>query len=234
MRCIGVDGCRAGWFAVARAQGGGFSFDVHAEPRALIAACADARVIAVDVPIGLAERGPRAPDRAARAFVGPRRSASIFSAPVRGVLGATTYAEALRLHRQLDDGRGLSAQAFGILPKIRAWDDALRDDADARARVFEIHPEVSFAALDGGGGLAAGKKTAEGRERRIALLGRVFDAAAVHAVLAAVPRRLAAADDVLDAFAALWSAERIAKGVACTLPSIPAVDCNGWSVAIHY
>ncbi|MBA8884378.1 DUF429 domain-containing protein [Dokdonella fugitiva] len=233
MRCIGVDGCKAGWLAVERTCDG-FAFAVHPGPGELIAAHADARVIAVDVPIGLSERGPRAPDRDARAFVGWPRASSVFSVPVRGVLGATTYAEALRLHRQLDGGRGLSAQAFGILPKIRAWDETLRADADARARVFEVHPEVSFAALNGGAGLVEGKKTPRGRERRIALLARVFDEAAVRALLASVPRRLAAADDVLDALAALWSARRIADGVAASLPSSPVVDANGWNVAIHY
>jgi predicted RNase H-like nuclease len=234
MRCVGVDGCKAGWFAVERTRDG-FAFAVHAGPRELIAAHAAARVIAVDVPIGLSDDGPRAPDADARRFVGRHRAPSIFSAPVRGVLGATTYAEALRLHRQLDrEHRGLSAQAFGILPKIRAWDEALRSDADARARVFEIHPEVSFAALNGDVGLVEGKKTAHGRELRLALLGRVFDEAAVRTLLAGVARRVAAADDVLDAFAALWSAERIANGVARSLPPAPVLDANGWNVAIHY
>ncbi|HEY6943138.1 DUF429 domain-containing protein [Dokdonella sp.] len=233
MRCVGVDGSKAGWLAVSRSSDG-FAFAVHAQPHELVAAHADAAVIAVDVPIGLPDRGRRASDAAARAFLGRPRASSVFSAPVRGVLGATTYAEALQLHRHFDDGRGLSAQAFGILPKIRAWDDLLRHDGAARARVFEIHPEVSFAALDGGRGLAAGKKTADGREQRLALLGRAFDEARVRAVLAAVPRRLAAPDDVLDAFAALWSAERIAVGVACSLPARPAPDANGWIVAIHY
>ncbi|MGN6521308.1 MAG: DUF429 domain-containing protein [Dokdonella sp.] len=234
MHCVGVDGCKAGWLAVERTCDG-FAFAVHPGPGELVAAHADAHVIAVDVPIGLSDDGPRAPDADARRFVGRHRAPSVFSAPVRGVLGAATYAEALRLHRQLDrEHRGLSAQAFGILPKIRAWDEALRSDPDARARVFEIHPEVSFAALNDDVGLAAGKKTVHGRKQRLALLGRVFDETAVRALLAAVPRRAAAADDVLDAFAALWSAERIANGVARSLPPTPAVDANGWHVAIYY
>jgi len=99
--------------------------------------------------------------------------------------------------------------------------------------VFEIHPEVSFAAMHGNVGLAAGKQTAQGRAQRLAPLARVFDEAAVRALLASVPRRVAA-DDVLDAFAALWSAERIADGVARSLPPTPVVDANGWNVAIHY
>jgi hypothetical protein len=32
----------------------------------------------------------------------------------------------------------------------------------------------------------------------------------------------------------LWSARRIADGVAASLPSSPVVDANGWNVAIHY
>lgn len=232
MTCIGVDGSKAGWIAVSRDRDG-LAFAVYARPRELIAAHEAAAVIAVDIPIGLSEHGARAPDREARRFVGRRRASSVFPAPVRGVLDATTHAEASDRHRRID-GRGLSAQAFGILPKIRDWDAALRQDAAARARVFEIHPEVSFAALNGGAGLGAAKKSAEGGVQRRALLGAVFGDAAVAGLLAAVPRRLAASDDALDALAALWSAERIASGIARSLPSPPPVDAQGWAIAIWY
>jgi predicted RNase H-like nuclease len=45
---------------------------------------------------------------------------------------------------------------------------------------------------------------------------------------------MAAADDVVDALAALWSAERIHAGRAGSLTSPPAVDSAGLPMAIWY
>lgn len=48
------------------------------------------------MPIGLGENGPRPCDQAARRFLGQRGS-SVFPAPVRAVLAATTYVQACEL-----------------------------------------------------------------------------------------------------------------------------------------
>ena len=229
---LGVDGAKSGWFAVWRV-GEAFGFDLYARAEHLVAAHAGANVIAVDIPIGLSDRDGRAPDALARKFVGGKRASSVFSAPVRGVLDAQSRAEASDRHRRID-GRGFGAQAFAILPKIREWDTLLRGDASARRRVREVHPEVSFAAMNAGLGLVTSKRSAEGHALRVELLGRYFGQGAVEALVASVPRRLAAADDVVDALAALWSAERIAAGCAGSLPSPPAVDSAGLPMAIWY
>jgi predicted RNase H-like nuclease len=231
-RVVGVDGARSGWIAVADGSPT-FVFHVFSSPSALFKAFEYARVIAVDIPIGLADRSSRAPDALARKFVGGRRACSIFSAPVRGILDAQSQPEASRRHRAID-GRGFGAQSFGILPKIREWDALLRLHASARERIYEIHPEVSFAALNGGVGLILGKKTSEGAQLRAELLGREFGAEAVQDLLSRVPRREAAPDDVLDALVALWTARRIARGEAESLPSPPCVDSEGLRMAIYY
>jgi len=231
-QCVGVDGARHGWLAVWEQDQGIFS-RLYEDPSALCQAHRDAAIIAVDIPIGLSDKGPRVPDVEARRFVGWRRASSIFSAPVRAILDASTQPEASRRHREID-GRGFGAQAFAILPKIRIWDALLVGDAETRARVYEVHPEVSFAALNGSAGLAERKKSREGKILRTTLLCREFGAEKVHALLASCPRRLAATDDVLDALAALWSARRIASGVAHTLPPMPQVDSAGLRTAIHY
>lgn len=234
MPCLGVDGAKAGWIAVWRV-GTGLTHRVYPDAQALFDAHGDAGVIAVDIPIGLPAHGRRAADAEARRFVGGRRASSIFSSPVRGVLHAASQPEASRLHRAID-GRGFGAQSFAILPKIRAWDALLQADPQARARVREIHPEVAFAALAGGPGhgLAAGKKTADGHARRIALLAPLLGQDAVLALLQAVPRGQAAPDDVLDAAVALWVAERIAACQANTLPAPPERDPTGLPMAIWY
>jgi predicted RNase H-like nuclease len=229
---VGVDGAKSGWFAVWRLDEG-FGFDLYARAEHLITAHPAADVIAVDIPIGLSDHGGRAPDSLARSFVGGKRASSVFSAPVRGVLDAQSRAEASDRHR-LIDGRGFGAQAFAILPKIREWDSLLRGDAHARGRVREVHPEVSFAAMNVGVGLVPSKRSDEGHALRVQLLGRHFGQGGVEALVDQVPRRLAAADDVVDALAALWSAERIHAGRAGSLPSPPAVDSAGLQMAIRY
>lgn len=232
MTCVGVDGAKSGWIGVWR-QGEAFGFEVYPDAVGVQADNAAAAVIAVDVPIGLADAGSRTADREARRFVGGRRACSVFSAPVRGILDAASQPEASRRHREID-GRGFGAQAFGILPKVREWDALLQSSPRARAQVREVHPEVSFAALNGGIGVADRKKSAGGQSARLHLLAAVFDRAAIVRLLDAVPRRRAAADDVLDALVALWTAERIAAGSACSLPSPPETDGCGLQRAIWY
>jgi predicted RNase H-like nuclease len=66
------------------------------------------------------------------------------------------------------------------------------------------------------------------------LLSEHFGESPVQALLAAVPRRSAARDDIADALAALWTAERIHAGRAGSLPSPPAEDSAGLQMAIWY
>jgi predicted RNase H-like nuclease len=230
--CVGVDGAKAKWIAVWRGDSK-LEFCIYDSAADLVASHRQAPVIAVDIPIGLSGHGPRSPDVLARAFVGGKRACSIFSAPVRGILDAMSQPEASRRHREIDT-RGFGAQAFAILAKIREWDDLLSRDSIARTQVREVHPEVSFAALNSGRGLPSGKKKSAGSTERRQLLAEVFRAELVDQLIDEVPRSQAALDDVLDALVALWSAERIAAGKASTLPHPVAVDSQGLVMAIHY
>lgn len=174
-------------------------------------------------------------DVEARKFVGGKRASSIFPTPVRGILDAASRQEASDRHREIDR-RGFGAQSFAILPKIRQWDELLQADARARQCVREIHPEVSFAALNGGlgQGLVDPKRSFAGAEARVALLAEAFGRDTVMALVRSVPTREAATDDVLDALAALWSAGRIAAGCAGSLPSPVVPDATGLPAAIWY
>lgn len=232
--CVGVDGAKSGWIAVWW-NAGTLAHHVYPGAWELVEAHRAARVIAVDIPIGLCERNGRQADAEARTFVGGKRASSVFSTPVRGILDATSQAEASRRHREID-GRGFGAQSFAILPKIRQWDELLQQDVDVRQRVREIHPEVSFAALNGGTGcgLVDAKRTFAGAEARANLLGGVFGRDQVMALVRTVPVREAATDDVLDALVALWSAERIASGRAGSLPAPVVPDATGLPAAIWY
>ncbi len=182
-------------------------------------------VVGLDIPIGLSETGPRAADLAARAALGPRAS-SVFLTPVRQALTAPDHATAVLVSRAVT-GAGVSIQAYGLAAKILEVDTWVRG-AGAGALFVEVHPEVSFAAMDGGRPLAARKKSWAGAVRRRALL-------AAHGVV--LPDELGAAgsaavDDVLDAAAVAWTALRVATGRARRLPEVPEITPDGREAAI--
>jgi predicted RNase H-like nuclease len=133
-------------------------------------------------------------------MIGPRRG-SVFPAPLRGLLGAATYAEAATWCRELS-GKGLSRQSFGLLSKVLQVDEFMTPER--QRHVVEVHPEVSFTAM-AGRPMAYYKKTPAGRAERLETLGHAFPDLAVHA-----ERRLdrTSPDDILDAFAVAWSACR--------------------------
>ncbi|HEX8384946.1 MAG TPA: DUF429 domain-containing protein [Rubricoccaceae bacterium] len=226
----GIDGCRSGWYVVVE-QAGTLSWHVVqllADALDLVPAPG---ILAVDVPIGLLDRGDRACDREARRALAPRRSSSVFSAPLRPVLSAPTHADASARRRAIE-GKRMSIQAFAIIPKIAEVDACLAGRPAEAGRVFEVHPEVTFARMNGGPALAHSKKGTDGRHERRSLLAAAFGDAPARFV-AERPKRDVQADDVLDAFAALWTARRVARGAAASLPAEPPRDGRGLAMAIY-
>jgi len=236
-RVAGVDGCRGGWVVAsgeaARAGDGvalaGVRIEVVERFADVLAMSPRPERIAVDIPIGLPDEGApggRTVDREARRLLGPRRT-SVFSPPVRAVLACPDYREALRVMRASSaHGVGLTKQCWNIVPKIREVDEALRADAAARERVVEAHPELSFRAM-AGGLMADRKATGAGvRERADAL------AAAGVELDPEVRLAGAKADDMLDACACLWTAARVALGVAERIPVGEERDGEGLAMEI--
>jgi predicted RNase H-like nuclease len=201
----GIDGAPGGWVVVT-VGGDDDAADVRLVPDLLgVMAQIDAgtlTAVAIDIPIGLAADGARRADVEARQRLGPRRS-SVFPAPVRSVLAATTYEEACFLSRAAC-GKAISKQLFNILPKIREVDTLVTPQR--QRRLFEMSPELSLAVL-AGAPMAHPKTTPAGRAERIEALGRVFDAEEIERHLSRAPRG-AQRDDVLDALAGAWTARR--------------------------
>lgn len=230
----GVDGCKAGWIAlIERVLAGQIDSAVSSTPRDLCRLLAGARVIAVDVPIGLTDCGPRVCDAAGRRCLGRQRSSSVFPTPIRPALRATTREEASDIQETID-GRRIGVQAWGIFPKIREWDSCLRANAQIAKQVFEVHPEVCFWALNGSKPMHHGKKTAEGRQERRELLVQLFGAKAIDEIRSRHARSDVTDDDLYDAFAALWTARRIHAGNAFSLPDPAPRDSVGLPMAIWY
>lgn len=179
--------------------------------------------VALDIPIGLPDAGGRAADAQVRRAVG-RRSASVFTTPVRAAVQHVDHPGALAAQRAAT-GHGLSRQAHGLRAKILevdAWAPT------APCRVVETHPELCFATM-AGAPLAHRKTSWAGAQHRAGLLraqgidlgGDLGDAGA-----------WAAVDDVLDAGAAAWTARRVALGLARPRPDPPEVFGDGWPAAI--
>jgi predicted RNase H-like nuclease len=239
----GVDGCRAGWVVVlTRSSCGGCAgaitdVAVAGDFRGVLDLTREARVVGVDMPIGLldaAAPGGRECDRHARRLMGRLRACSVFSPPVRDALTRPSYRRALSANRASSAARlGISIECFGLFPRLREVDEALTADLTLAERVTEIHPELSFRALAGASvGLCEPKRSPRGLSRRVALLRPVFPRVArlLRARLAGV-----AADDVVDAHAVAWSAARVARDRAVCLPGRPAPrDARGLPMAIWF
>ena len=173
---IGLDGARGGWAGVVLDREGRWQVGLWPDLASLWAAHQNAARILVDMPMGLPGPGSqgeglavRECDRLARKLLGPRRG-SVFSPPCRAALETDDYQEALRLNRE-HTGRGISIQAFHIRGKILEADRLLLRDEAAREGLLEAHPELSFAALNGGPVMAHAKRTKEGRSERLEALG---------------------------------------------------------------
>lgn len=234
MKIVGVDGCRGRWLAVAMDLGSGsIAASIHATPDALLLAFPDAAAVALDMPIGLTCAGPRECDIAARRLLGWPRSSSVFPAPIRPALRAPNRQEADCITRK-QDGRGVGCQAWNIYKHVLAWDTLLCRDQVAGKKVFEVHPEVSFFALNSQQPLRHGKKSPEGKNQRRRLLDRSFDRKKVVAALANLAGEHFGMDDFHDAFVALWSACRIVRKKACCLPERPPIDTCGLKMGIWY
>jgi predicted RNase H-like nuclease len=211
-----VDGCRAGWLRIERGADGELSAHVFQSARQLFDDAPDFRVLAIDMPIGLMDDGPRECDIAARRLLG-KRGSSVFPAPVRAVLDAGDYRDAC--DRSLAScGKALSKQSWAIVPRILEIDDPLRADARLRDIVREVHPEVSFTYCNAGSPMHFAKKSGFGFVERLKLLQAHFGDR-FGKLRRGISDREAADDDILDAAVALWTAERIRDGVAVGLPA---------------
>jgi predicted RNase H-like nuclease len=213
---VGVDGARGGWIAA------GLSADGRTALRFFptLERIAEWRghgggPMAVDVPIGLMPLGGSRPcDFACRRHL-PGRGSSVVPPPARFLvdLFPTPHVTPKQLRdaifvRASAEGpgvvAGLSAQSCGIFDKVWEADRFVRV-ARRVEWVFEAHPELCFQRMRGAA--LAPKKTAQGVLQRLALVRAQFPDAedrmreADHGVM----------DDLLDAYAALWTARRIAE-----------------------
>lgn len=93
MHVLGIDACRGKWLALVVENGRYTQAVLAADAGDLVAQWPEAAAVGIDIPIGLPEAPWRDADRAAREFVGERRS-SVFPTFPPAVLESATYDEA--------------------------------------------------------------------------------------------------------------------------------------------
>jgi predicted RNase H-like nuclease len=229
---VGFDGCPAGWVAVTLVDGRVDTVEVVAQLAPALAARGPA-ALAIDMPIGLVD-GIRDADVAARRRL-PGRASSVFSTPPRAVVDGwrdgtvTTHAQATAL-AVTTTGKGLSQQAWRLVPKIAAVDELVTGLAvsSPRAPVLEVHPEVAFTVVTGSP--LPRKRSWAGVNVRRAVLGDL----GVHLPDRFVGDELAAPDDVVDAAICAWVADGAATGDGLVeMPAESTQQDRGRPIAIH-
>jgi predicted RNase H-like nuclease len=235
MRVTGIDGCRAGWVAVTLTAPTATPTAPAATPRNASALTVTVTVapdldelrlagtVGIDMPLGLLAGGWRSADLLARRALG-RRGCCVFAIPPRPVWTENVYADANRRCRELTGG-GMSAQAWGLRAKLLEADRYRRA---TRHPLHEVHPELAFAAMAGGGPLSDSKHSPAGLMARHALLKTAG------IPLPTAPPRGVGEDDLLDAAAVAWSARRIAAGTAEVLSDPAQRADDGAEIAIRY
>jgi len=122
-------------------------------------------------------------------------------------------------------GKKIPKQAWELRHKML---DAYPHWCDDPERIREVHPECSFRQMAGAPLLSKKRQWSGLRDRLAMLRQHGIDVVADDHDLPV------AADDVVDAAAAAWSAHRIALGSALSLPTTPEFDADGRAVAIWY
>jgi predicted RNase H-like nuclease len=227
---VGVDGCPGGWLAVSADSNDVVHARVFASIVELVEVFASAAAIGIDIPMGLLEEGSRSCEREARQFLGMPRRTSVFPAPLRATLEASTYQDACEIRFRIE-GKKMSRQAFGILKKVREVNAALATNRTLVKQLAEVHPEVSFALMNGGCAMRHGKKSTAGKGERRTLIESLWPGA-IDRVRPGLRGQDCALDDLHDAFAALWSARRWASGEARIFGAVGERDSVGLPMRI--
>ncbi|WP_189434153.1 DUF429 domain-containing protein [Alishewanella longhuensis] len=225
---IGIDGCKAGWFAFVKHQAK-IEFLVLEQLTSLLTQQAVAATVLIDMPMGFPEAGEpyRQCDKLARQWL-PGRAASVFPVPCKAAVYAEDFATACQINQQLI-GKGFPIQTWNIVPKMRqlaSLRQQLKKPSSPLLHFYESHPELLFAGLSGQP-MQFSKATAEGRAERLAILTRLAqpDMPALEQALCQTPKKLAKADDIIDAFVLLYAATQQHRWQF--LPALPDPDNDG-------
>lgn len=215
---IGIDGCKRGWFSVWQNPDHTIQSMIFSTLNHLKDFFNDEAhlIIGIDMPVILSDFIPREADQLARKLLS-KKASSVFTAPTPEMLEQPNYERASYVSKRLF-GKSMSLQSWYLFPKIKDVQTIIHD---AHINLYEIHPELSFRAMNHEEVILESKKSKEGFEIRNALLRRHFESFDFESIRNLYPRKDVMDNDILDAMAVLWSAKRIQANEASFLPKIP-------------
>jgi predicted RNase H-like nuclease len=239
---LGVDGCRAGWLAIALAPDLGWEVNIFRNFSQLWDRYSAASSILIDIPIGLKqgkaengsdERLERRCDKEARKLLGPKRRSCVFRVPCRPAVYAASYDDAIGQNEKLTGTRIFRA-TWNIVAKIREMDEFL-SDRRVRGSIREMHPELCFWSLNGCRPLRHAKTKEEGYGERSQLLQAVYpqSQAIVDHALSSYLRKEVAKDDILDALCGAITA-MLGWHNLSSIPRDPEEDLQGLPMEMVY
>ena len=236
MKYVGVDGCKGGWFSVGLDKNG-YDFGVFREFGELLGHYKDAKLVLVDIPIGLPrERQRRECDTLARKKISPLNS-SVFAPPTR------KFAQKVKKGLKFRKGLGFTRQTHGISKKTAEVNGIMIENRyNACRRIREVHPELCFWALNGGESLKLKKKFLKGKAKRLELLQNVEPRAkeifekGCSTVCSSSEKDIDVAfDDILDALVAAVTAYKGSRlDQLQTLPEKPKKDSKKLPMEMVY
>jgi len=215
---FGIDGCKAGWIVAEEVNKNELKIRLFSSLSQLEILAKNEVTVGIDIPLQIHDRGFRRADSEARALLKSRAS-SIFSAPAKKTLLAKTYTDACEVNFSVC-GKKISKQSWFLFKKIKEA-RLLFCKKENNLKLYEVHPELSFMAMNNMKVLEYGKKTVEGFDLRYRLLKQFFPLFDFREIRAKFKKKDVADDDILDAVAVLWSTQKIIDKIASYVPKDP-------------
>ena len=216
---IGIDGCKAGWITTKIQENKSISFHLIENLNDGYLERCNVSHIGIDVPLQLSRMGKRFAEIEARSLL-KNRACTIFSPPTLNALKAKNYMDACEVNFK-ECGKRISKQSWNLFPKIKESQEFLKNKLIKKLGVFEVHPELSFMAMNDMHLIQASKKTDIGKEIRIKLIQKFFPEFSFELVRNKYKKNQVLDDDILDSVSVLWSTQRIVDNIAKFVPKDP-------------
>jgi len=215
---IGIDGCKSGWFSVWENQDKSIHSSVFSNLNELknFFKNESQLIVGIDMPVVLSEVIPRQADQLARKLLS-KKASSVFTAPTPEMLDQPNYEKASLVSKK-HFGKSMSLQSWYLFPKIKDVQTMIHHED---MQIYEIHPELSFRAMNNEQVILESKKSPEGFAIRNSLLSMHFENFIFEEIRRQYARKDVMDNDILDALAVLWSAKRIQSNQASFLPQAP-------------
>ena len=215
---FGIDGCKFGWVVAEERTKGDLSIRLIKDLNDLESISSQKSIAGIDIPLAIHEKGFRMADAEARTLL-KSRSSTIFSAPALETLHSDNYTAACEINESIC-GKKISKQSWFLFSKIKEA-RKIFCKPNKKIKLYEVHPELSFMAMNGMRVIELGKKTDEGFKIRHKLVKKLFPKFDFDKIRANFKRSDVADDDILDAIAVLWSTQKIIANMASYVPKKP-------------